>query len=867
MGHQIMKKLIFSFGIVLSITALIIISNKFFSYPKNKVNIKTSDMFEALRFWSEKRAYPQLDIDSKKHYEEFLKTINNETRLRTNYQWLPIGPHNIGGRTLDVKFNPQNPNTIFAASASGGLWISYTGGVGVSAWQRIETGYPVLGIKSIAIMPQDSNTIFIGTGEVYNYGNAIGGRAVRTTRGSYGIGILKTTDYGKTWTKSLDWSYNEERGVNDVEIDPNNFNRIWAATTEGVYLSTNGGNDWNSMLNVTMANDIDIHPDSSNIIFVACGNLGSSEHGIYKSTNFGLSWQKLTQGLPQTFGGKAVLDISKSNPSIIYASIGNGYTSGAGTWLCKSTNGGQSWQVVNNTDYATYQGWYSHYVGIHPQNPEFIICGGIDIWKSTNGGTILTRKSEWSAWYFGETPIGGPEGPPHYAHADHHSIAFHPLNPDTIYFGTDGGVFRSTNGGETFEGLNGGYQTTQFYYGFSSSFTNPNLAIGGMQDNATAIYTGKLNWRRVIGGDGCQTGINQQNNNILYGTYQNLVLLKSTNGGNNWFSIAPPNRSNQAFVAPVIVCISNPDVIYAGSAFLHKSTNAGQSWSLMNAGNMIDGNPIMAIGVSSSSTDTLYLATAPVSTRSKVFRSTNGGVSFTNITGNLPDRYIEDIAVDPNDSKKVYIVLSGFGTSHLYKSTNGGNDWIDIGINLPDVPASAILVNPFNTQQLFFGNDLGVYFSQDGGISWTMVSNGLPYGCIVIDLNFIENGQIIRAITHGNGVYQVGLNDIISNVEKNFMLADYRLYQNYPNPFNSNTKIEFYIKENSDVTLNIFDLTGRLISTIKRNNLSEGKHTISLDFETNVKSKLSSGVYLYILEVKKGNKIIFRDSKKMVYLK
>lgn len=863
-----MKKLIPILVIVFIISFIIIKKSEDSSKMYSEGQIETSEILEALRFWTEKRAYPGLDVDMKKYYQEFLKSVvDNKTKIKSSYRWISIGPHNIGGRTLDVKFNPQNPNTIFAASASGGLWISYTAGIGVSAWERIETGYPVLGIKSIAIMPNDSNIIFIGTGEVYNYGKAIGGRAVRITRGSYGIGILKSTDYGRTWTKSLDWSYNNERGVNDIEIDRNNPSRIWAATTEGVYTSTDGGNEWQLSLNIIMANDIDIHPDSSNIVYAACGNFGSNGHGIYRSTNYGQSWTKLTSGLPQTFGGKAVIDISKSNPSIIYASIGNGYTSGAGTWLCRSTNGGLNWQIINTTDYATYQGWFSHWVGIHPQNPNFILCGGIDIWKSTNGGTTLTKKTDWAAWYFGETPIGGPEGPPHYVHADQHSVTFHPQNPNIIYFGTDGGVFRSTDGGETFEGLNGGYQTTQFYYGFSSSFTNPNLAIGGMQDNATAIYTGKLNWRRVIGGDGCQTGINQNDNNILYGTYQNLFLLKSTDGGNRFISITPTGRSNPAFVAPVIVCLSNPDVIYAGSSYLHKSTDAGQSWVTMNSGNLIDGNPIMAIGVSPTSTDTLYLATAPVNSRAKIFRSTNGGVTFTNITGNLPDRYIEDIAVDPTNSKIVYIVLSGFGTSHLFKSADGGNSWIDIGSTLPDVPSSAIVINPLNTQQLFFGNDLGVYFSSNGGNSWTNISNGLPYGCIVIDLNFIPNGQLIRAITHGNGVYQIRLDDILTKVEKVEYTTNYQLLQNYPNPFNSSTKIEFYLKENADVTLNIFDISGQLIASIKKENLSKGTNSLPINFSNISNSVLASGIYFYSLEVFKGEQIVFRDIKKMIYIK
>jgi photosystem II stability/assembly factor-like uncharacterized protein len=836
----------------------IIVTIIFFFLESNSKPIKTSGALQAMQFWTERRAYPNDDILPDAYYRAFEQSKNQLKKIKTNYQWQQIGPHNIGGRTLDVEFNPLNPNTIFAAAASGGIWRSYTAGIGTQAWQRIETGYPVLGVSSIAISPNDSNVIFIGTGEVYNYKQALGGEVIRTTRGSYGIGILKTTDYGLTWTKSLDWSYNQERGVNDVEIDPNNPNIVWAATTEGVFRSDNSGQSWDLVNNTIMAFDIVIHPDSSNIVFATFGNFFTPGHGIYKTTNNGETWQKLANGLPTTFGGKAMLSIHRADPRIIYASIGNGSTSGAGTWLCKSTNGGSSWSIVNTTDYATYQGWFSHWVGVHPNNPNFVLVGGIDVWKSIDGGNNLTKKSDWAAWYFGQTPIGGPEGPPNYVHADQHSITFHPENPDIIYLGTDGGVFRTTDGGETFQGLNGGYQTTQFYNGFSSSNSNINLAIGGMQDNATAIYTGSLAWYRAIGGDGCQTGINQNNPSIMYGTTQYLNIYRSTNQGLNWTGIGPTGKDNPAFVAPFVVCQSNPNVIYAGSRKLHKTTNAGTNWTAMNNNTALDGNEILSIGVSATSTDTLYVATAPISSRAKVFRSTNGGITFTNITGNLPDRYPDDIAVDPTNSKIVYIVFSGFGTSHLFKSTNGGDSWIDIGSQLPDVPSSAIAINPNNPNQLFFGNDIGVYFSPNAGENWYEVNNGLPYGCLVIDINIPRGQNIVRAITHGNGVYQTSLSQIISGVdEKDILVTNFYLEQNYPNPFNPITKISWQTSISGRQTLKVYDLTGKEIKTLVDDFRNAGKYEVYFDA-----SNLASGIYYYRLTI--GNK---SKTKKMVLLR
>lgn len=916
--------------------------------------LKTSGALQALQYLTMKRAYPNTDIPTDGYYRAYelaKQTFSNKNQNFLVYQWEQIGPHNIGGRTLDVEFNWQNPTTIFAGAAGGGLWRSYTAGVGVLVWERIETGYPLLGVSSIAIAQNDSNTIYIGTGEVYNYQNALGGEVIRTTRGSYGIGILKSTDYGQSWTKSLDWSYNQERGVNEVEIDPNNPSIVWAATSDGIYKTTDAGLTWNNVHNVIMGFDVVINPVNSNIVYVTHGNLGSTGNGIYRTTDGGNTWQKLTSGLPSSFSGKALLSIYKTNSQIIFASIGNGSATGAGTWLCKTTNGGDNWTTVNTTDYATYQGWYSHWVGVHPTNPNFLLTGGIDIFKSTDGGTNLNIKTDWAAWYFGVTPPGGPEGPPYYVHADQHSITFHPTNPNIIYFGTDGGVFRTTDGGENYEGCNGGYQSTQFYNGFSSSYTLPNLAIGGMQDNATAIFEGTVAWRRVIGGDGCQTGIDPVNNNILYGTYQYLSILRSTNNGVNWSGIAPNGMIDPAFVAPFVVCKSNSNVIYAGSRLFHKTTNGGNSWTFGNGGVQLDGNQILSIGVSSTSTDTIYVGTAPIISSAKIFRSTNGGTSFTNITGSLPDRYPDDIAVNPNNSKIVYVVFSGFGTSHLFKSTDAGNSWIDIGSSLPDVPSSAIVIDPNNTNNLFFGNDLGVYFSTDAGEIWYEYMNGLPQASMILDLSIVRSSNRIRAVTHGNGVYEAAI-DITVPVELTSFIAevhnekiilkwstasetnnngfeiqrsldgksfttvgfvtghgtatepnnysytdgdqsgrvyyrlkqldyngaysysniisvdaitinDFVLEQNFPNPFNPSTIIQFQIPVESFVSLKIFDVQGKEISTLINDLKQPGNYRF--EFKT---ENLSSGIYFYKLSGKVQNTgREFNKTRKMLFIK
>ena len=814
---------------------------------------KISGAFEALKFWSEQRAYPNKTIPDIGHYRSY---ETSQQRLKNYFLksskidfWKPVGPHNIGGRTLCVAINPKNPSTIYAGSASGGLWRSFSGGLGDNCWEYVHTGFPVLGVSSIAIAEDDTNLIYIGTGEVYGYQNATGGLNIRTTRGSYGIGILKTTDGGATWEKSLDWSYQQKRGVQDIQINPKNSRTVWAATTEGTYRTFDGGKTWQRVNNTIMAMDVEINPSDTSIVFVACGDLGSSGLGIYRTTDCGESWTKLTGGLPDYFEGKPIIDIYEKSPNIIYASIGNGHSVSGGnsiTWLCRSTDGGDTWEIVSVKDYARYQGWYSHFVGISPVDSNRIFCGGVYLWRSTNGGYNLRQITS------GMIPAE-MEDLSNFAHADFHSIAFHPSDPDIIYFGNDGGVWRTTNGGETFQSCNSGYQTAQFYNGFSSSPVDSNVAIGGMQDNNTAIYEGSLVWRRVLSGDGTWTAIHPTNPKIMYGSYQWLgTIWKSIDGGYGWNDLRPPSIGSACFIAPYIICNSNPDIIYAGRSYVLKSENSGKSWKVMGS---LDGNPILSLAASSYNSDVVYAGTAPTKNRAGIFKTINGGVSWENITGDLPDRYPVDIAVDPLDDMIAYVAFSGFGTSHLFKTTNGGFTWEDVGKELPDVPTSAVIIDPKYPNNVYVGNDIGVYVSKDGGKNWINYNEGLPEAVIVMDLSISNSNRKLRIATHGNGVYERKLIEGTSNERE--IASDIILYQNYPNPFNSRTTIRFYLPESCDVRLQVYNMLGQKIATLINKNLNMGMHSIVWNCKN-----VASGLYVYRLSA--GNRI---ETKRLLLIR
>ncbi|MBN1351417.1 T9SS type A sorting domain-containing protein [candidate division KSB1 bacterium] len=807
---------------------------------------RTSGVMRALDFWAAQRAYPGRIIPPDKYYAEFTRA-KAQLKKSADFpefpgEWKCIGPKNCGGRTNALVFNPQNPNTIYAGSASGGLWRSYTMGVGRDAWHYAPTGYPVLGVNAIAFDPADTTVMYIGTGEVYAYQNATGGLYDRLTRGSYGIGILKTEDGGKTWSKSLDWSYQQQRGIQKLVINPQNTSVIYAATTEGTYKSTDAGASWHKIHDVIMAMDLVINPHDTGTVFVSCGNFGSDGLGIYRTKDGGASWMKLANGLPTRWTGKTLLAICDDYPDMIYADVAN-INNTLGLYL--SADAGETWQVASTDDWAQYQGWYSHFVGVSPKSNANVIVGGIDLWKSTAAGVNLKQKTHWYLWYFDNVEPGGIEGPPNYSHADHHCIAYHPTNPDTIYFGTDGGVFRTLDGGETFQALNGGYATTQFYNGFSSSFSDSLLAMGGLQDNATVIYEGSDAWRKVIGGDGIVTAIHPDNPNILFGSYYNLAILKSTNRGrnNSWSRTTSGIDSGDPtnFAAPYILCYSDPQVLYAGTHKVYKTTNSAGYWVATNSGQPLNGDPVLSLAASFQNTDVVYAATTPVSQPAGIFTTQDGGNTWLDITHELPDRYPVDLAVDPQDDQIVYIAFSGFGTSHVFRSDDGGGSWQDIGAGLPDVPTSAIIVDPIYPAHIYVGNDIGVYVSTNSGVNWAEFFGNMPTA-IIMDLSISPSNRVLRAATHGNAAFERKLlgPECTQIADQPQVVNAFELLQNHPNPFNASTTIPFRLARNGRMKLSILNALGQEIQVLVDDVRPEGLHSVVWEA-----TGVASGNYFY----------------------
>ena len=798
--------------------------------PKEAIN--------ALQFLSESRSFPNVDVPTDgfgkawdyyvSHYKNVNARIKNTEREKLG-GWTNFGPNNIGGRTLSIAIDPTDTAVIYMGSASGGLWKSTTGGIGTNAWTYIPTGFPVLGVSSIAINPNNHNEIFIGTGETYDYGSSLIGLIDRTTRGTAGIGILKSSNGGVTWTQSLNWTFQSNRCVWKIAYNPLQTNTLYAATTEGVYKSMNGGTTWNNVLPQLMAMDLLIHNIDTNIVFVSVGNLNSANKGLYTSINSGATWSIVGGGLPaNTQTGRIIISNYATNNDIMMCEVWN---AGSTVGIYTSINKGVTWiHVSAGTDVAQWQGWYANGILMQKGNNNKVIMGGVYIFNSTNFGTTFNNGNNGNY------------------HTDIHGIIGNPLAPNKIYIITDNGLFRSGDfGTNDFESCSDGYVTSQHYIGAVST-TNSTLALSGLQDNATAQYVNSLYWNQEIGGDGLACAIDNSNDQIQYGCYEYMNIYKTTDA---WVSTITQSLNNNyyltglnttAFLAPMVLCRSNNQYLYTGGDSLVRTTNGGTSWNQIGPVPLDSGNVLLSIGVASTSIDTIYCGTAPNESNRpcRIFRSYNGGTSFTNITGTLPNRYPRQITVNPTNSKEVYIAYSGFSGingGHLFKSIDAGNTWTDISTTLPDIPFHCIAVDPLIPNNLYAGCDFGCFVSYDDGATWTALDTGFPDVVMVFDLVVSPADRNMLAFTYGHGAYRIALPSPTGINPTAPYISNLSVY---PNPAKDNLTISIENLKDGNIELTLLDMNGKVV--INKNAVAtKGRNLITMDI-----SNLKSATYLLV---------------------
>ena len=659
------------------------------------------------------------------------QAIQSQNTTTEYGNWSSIGPFDAPsgggiGRINNVAFHPIHNDTIYAGAPAGGLWVSYDDG---QTWQTFTDELTNIGVSDLAIDPLHPDTMYLATGD-------------RDAADTYSFGLMKSTDGGFTWSATgLSFNVNNNYRIGRVIVHPDSTNIVVAATNGGIYRSTNYGQ------NFTLEQSglfYGVHMGHGDTLFATTSG---SNPRVYRSLDAGDSWTQLTSGLPTTGVYRCEVAVS-TVPGLIYAVFGSSNYGFGG--LYRSTNGGSSWSLMSSTPNimgwsasgsgSGGQAWYDLSIACDPLNENTIYVGGVNIWKSTNGG------SNWSIvghWYgAGSIP---------YVHADHHHAAFRP-GTSQLYVGTDGGVYKTANGGSSWTHLNDGMNITQ-YYKISQSTSDTNVVLAGAQDNGSHLK-GLGSWSEVTGGDGMDNGVDVNNDNVMYTSIYYGDFYKSTNGGSFFSSIntlSPAGSGN--WVTPFKCDPVNSNTVYAGFTRIWKSTNGGSFWSATSSSNISGSSNIDEFEISKANTNYIY-----VLINGNIFKSTNGGSSWSNITpsGSLSpsSNNITGVDIDEDDENHIVISISGYTSNKkVMESFNGGSTWSNLSSGLPNVPVNCVAFENQIGNGIYVGTDIGVYYLSSAFNSWVSFNKDLP-NVIVIDFEVYEADDLIRIGTYGRGVWQ-----------------------------------------------------------------------------------------------------------------
>ncbi len=724
--------------------------------------------------------------------------------------WQAMGPGNIGGRTRALLIHPTTPSTMWAAGVAGGIWKSTDSG---ATWVPKADLLVNIAVNSMILDPRNPNILYAGTGE--GFFNADGVR---------GAGILKSTDGGETWAQLAATANSDFFYVQKIVMSKGSSQRLYAATRTGIFRSTDGGTSWSKMLDGSTVNgcmDLAIQTDRALAnVFAACGTFTQST--VYRALDTGSATQTWTAVFSPAGGGRTSLALAPSNQSMIYAlvasNVAGNYQDGllgvyrsttngsAGSWVARVTNTSPvklntlllSNPVIANltecgfgTNQFFNQGWYDNIIAVDPVNPNIVWAGGVDLFRSDDGGANWGQASHW--WF---TPGVDPE----YNHADQHTIVFHPQYNGTtnkiMYTGNDGGVHMTADArapvsyspspvtptspvcGNTAPGTvawqtkNNGYQITQFYHG--AVYPDGNTFFGGTQDNGTlrgTVAGGEI-WSSIRGGDGGYVAVNPTNTNIVFAENTGLSIQRSANGGTSFSSFTSgitEAGGNFLFITPFAQDPSNPGTMWIGGAIPWRTTQGaavptvGSIWTRAGA---FFGTRISAWGISPLNSNRVYAGTQT----GRVFTS---GTALTDTSTSVwassqpraGSNYISWVAPDPVSANTVYATVSTFNSGasvgHVFKSVDSGATWVSIdgsgATGIPDVPVHSIVIDPLNTQRMYVGTDIGVFVTTDGGANWARENTG--FANVVVESLSISNTspRYLYAFTHGRSVFRAQL--------------------------------------------------------------------------------------------------------------
>ncbi len=665
-------------------------------------------------------------------YQDFV----NENATRENEftgDWVNLGPiqqpNNAGtgqpngnGRVNAIAFHPTNEDIIYVGAPAGGLWITTDGG---ESWVSHTDDLPTLGVSAIIVDHSSPMTVYIGTGD-------------RDAGDAPGMGVMKSEDGGVTFEMASDGMGNVTVGMMIQHPDDNQM--ILAATSGGVFKTTDGGANWYQTRGGNFK-DIVFKVDDPSIIFA------TADGSFYRSEDTGETWTNIDGDFQGSTRG--VIGITPANPEVVYfhtvtGSVYNAtYRSNdAGltfeekatspnimSWNCNGGSGGQ--------------GWYDLDVAVDPNNPEILYSGGVNIWKSTNGAESWDINAHWTG------SCGVPA-----VHADCHVLEYNPLN-DRLYNGNDGGLYWTDDGGETWNEITSGLAISQIYK-ISQSATNADKIMNGYQDNGSAVYLGDdEGFLTVMGGDGMDNAIDHQDYRYSYGEYYNgqgiTRMFNNIQEGQIGWGIS----ESGAWVTPIELDVVYPETMYAGMKNVWRSQNIKSGnviWERVS--NFNDGSNIRVLEQSEADPNIFYIAKE----NTGMFRSDNiqeEEQTWTDLTAFVPTSgFASDIETHPTDPDIVYMTIN----RKVFKSEDRGVNWIELTDNLPDASMNTIEYYKNAQEGLYVGSDAGIYYKDQSMNDWLLFSTGFPVMAEVTEIEFYYDSlnsadDKVRAATYGRGLW------------------------------------------------------------------------------------------------------------------
>lgn len=711
------------------------------------------------------------------------RTANSRAAI-PGVEWIERGPNNVGGRTRAVIFDPNDPSNkkVFAGSVSGGLWVCNDITQPNPGWSPVNDLFANLAVSTIAFDPSNTTTMYFGTGEGYLNADAV-----------LGNGIWKSTDGGNTWSQLNSTTSSSFNAIQKIVVTSNGT--VLAATrAAGLLRSTNGGTSWSAVLSTSTgaANNrcADIERAANGDLYSSIGIFTSD--GIYKSTDDGATWTKLTGGgLPTSDFHRIELACAPSDANTVLAIMRDATPSGSNDCLglYLTTDGGSTWSTLTMpiynqdgaSDFTRGQAWYDLIGAFDPNDANRIYVGGIDIHLSEDQGSTWDNVGDWRGTGF------------QYVHADQHAIYFLPGSSSKMLLGTDGGVYYSSNAdasNPTIESRNLGYNTVQFYSGDLAPMANNSFFIAGAQDNGSHLIKGAgvRSSVEVTGGDGAYTHIDQDEAQYIITSYVYNNYRVSMDSGKSFTYV---NYSDDGrFINPTdyddsadkLYCAENLATYLrwdnpqsGGSSF----TSVPADWA----------GRVSAVTVDDQNANTVWFGTGA----GEVYKVTNAHAtpSFTDYSSGLPGNYVSSITIDPNDGNHLLVTFSNYGVTSVYESTNGGSSWTAVEGNLPDMPVRSALFNPNNGDQALIATEAGVWSTDNlNGSStvWAATNTGLAT-VKVNQLKYRDSDGLVLAITHGRGMYT---SDVFTTLNADFSVANRAVYigqpvQFYDNSYQANT--------------------------------------------------------------------------------